>query len=238
VKLLISPQNAKEAKDAIAGGADIIDVKNPKEGSLGANFPWVIKEIKQLIPKGVELSCTLGEAPNLPGSMTLAAYGAASLEVDYVKVGLNGVQTVQKAVGLLENIVHAVRMCDSKIKVVAVGYGDYFRVDSISPQFVVDAAVVAKVDVVMLDTAIKDGKALFDFQMWHQLEAFVSSAHGHGLGVALAGSLQMRDLSVVKSLGVDFVGLRGAVCQNNDRNVGNISRECVRELVEKIRQVT
>ena len=41
--LLISPINTKEAFEAIEGGADIVDVKNPSEGSLGANFPWVIR---------------------------------------------------------------------------------------------------------------------------------------------------------------------------------------------------
>ena len=44
--LLISPINREEALESIKGGADIVDVKNPKEGSLGANFPWVIKEIR------------------------------------------------------------------------------------------------------------------------------------------------------------------------------------------------
>lgn len=235
MKLLISPQNSKEAIEAIVGGADIIDVKNPKEGPLGANFPWVIKEVKQLIPEGVELSCTLGEAPNLLGSMALAAYGAAALGVNYVKVGLGGVQTVQNATSLLEGIVRAVRMCDSKIKVVAAGYGDYSRVNSIEPQLVVQAAFTAKADIVMLDTAIKDEKNLFEFQTHQQLEAFVNAARTHGLGTALAGSLQVRDLAVVKSLGVDFVGLRGAACQNNDRNTGNIACERVKELVESIR---
>jgi uncharacterized protein (UPF0264 family) len=237
VKLLISPQNLKEAAEAIAGGADIIDVKNPKEGPLGANFPWVIKEIKQLIPSTVELSCTLGEAPNLPGSMALAAYGAALLGVNYVKVGFSGIQSVQSAVSLLESIVRAVEMCSSKVKVVAVGYGDYIRANSIEPQFVVQAAFIAKVDLVMLDTAVKDGKNLFAFQSFQQLEAFVGAAHKYGLGVALAGSLQGQDLSVVKGLGVDFVGLRGAACQNNNRDTGYITCERVKELVKIIRQV-
>jgi len=238
VKLLISPQNVEEAIEAVAGGADIIDVKNPKEGPLGANFPWVIREIKQFISGGVELSCTLGEAPNLPGSMALAAFGAASLKVDYVKVGLSNVHTVQNAVGLLEGVVRAVRMCDSKIKVVVAGYGDYFRVNSIEPQFVVQAAFVAKADVVMLDTAVKDGKNLFAFQSCQQLEAFIGFAHKQGLGVALAGSLQGQDLGVVKGLGVDFVGLRGAACENNNRDTGSITRERVRALVENIKQTT
>lgn len=235
--MLISPQNVKEAIEALAGGADIIDVKNPKEGPLGANFPWVIKEIKQFFPEGgsVALSCTLGEMPHLPGSMALAAYGAASLGVNYVKVGLGGVQTVQKATDLLESLVYAVKMCDSKIKVVAAGYGDYCRADSIEPQLVVEAASVAKADGVMLDTAVKDGKNLFSFQTCEQLEAFINAAHMQGLEVALAGALQMQDLSVVKKLGADFVGLRGAACQNDNRATGNIIRERVRELLESIR---
>ena len=236
MKLLISPQNSKEAIEAIAGGADIIDVKNPKEGPLGANFPWVIKEIKQLIPDSVELSCTLGEAPNLPGSMSLAAYGAASLGVNYVKVGLSGVQTVQKAVNLLEAVVQATKMCNSKSKVVAAGYGDYLRANSIEPQLVVQAAFIAKADLAMLDTALKDGKNLFDFQSLQQLEAFIGTAHKHSLGAALAGSLQAKDLSIIKGLGADFVGLRGAACQNNNRDTGYITRERVKELVESIKR--
>ena len=235
MKLLISPQNIKEAIEAIAGGADIVDVKNPKEGSLGANFPWVIKEVKQLLPDNVELSCTIGEVPNLPGSMSLAAYGAALLGVDYIKVGLNGVQTIQKATDLLENIVRAVKMCNSKIRIVVAGYGDYSRVNSIEPQLVVQAAFSVKADVVMLDTAIKDGKNLFVFQNFQQLEAFIDAAHEHQLSVALAGSLQSQNLLTVKKLGADFVGLRGAACQNNNRNTGSITRERVKELAEIIR---
>jgi len=238
VKLLISPQNAKEAAEAIAGGADIIDVKNPKEGPLGANFPWVVSEIRRLVPYGVALSCTLGEAPGLPGSMALAAYGAASLGVDYVKAGLGGVKTLEEAVALLEGIVRAARMCNPKVKIVVAGYGDYQRANSIEPQLVVYAAFVAKADLAMLDTAVKDGKNLFDFQSPEQLKAFVDSAHQRGLGVALAGSLRAQDLPVLYGLGADFAGLRGAACSNSNRNTGQITRERVCELSEIIRQAS
>jgi len=87
----------------------------------------------------------------------------------------------------------------------------------------------------MLDTAIKDGKNLFDFQSHQQLEAFIDTAHEQGLGVALAGSLRAQDLVVVKDLGADFVGLRGAACQNNNRDTGHITRERVKELVKNIK---
>ena len=38
MKVLISPTSLEEAEAVLAGGADIIDIKNPAEGSLGANF--------------------------------------------------------------------------------------------------------------------------------------------------------------------------------------------------------
>jgi len=46
MQLLVSPRDIEEAKRSLA--ADIIDVKNPSEGSLGANFPWVVRSIKDL----------------------------------------------------------------------------------------------------------------------------------------------------------------------------------------------
>ena len=96
MKLLISPKNKTEAIEAIKGGANIIDVKNPSEGPLGANFPWVIKEIVDIVPKNIETSCTIGEMPKLPGSISLAARGAASIGVNYVKAGLSGLKTQKK----------------------------------------------------------------------------------------------------------------------------------------------
>ena len=54
MQLLVSPSTIEEAKHSVA--ADIIDVKKPSEGSLGANFPWVIREIKTLVGKTPECS--------------------------------------------------------------------------------------------------------------------------------------------------------------------------------------
>ena len=45
MKVLISPTSLAEAEAVLAGGADIIDIKNPAEGSLGASFPWVIRDV-------------------------------------------------------------------------------------------------------------------------------------------------------------------------------------------------
>lgn len=76
MELLVSAINLDEAKEALAGGADILDVKNPKEGSLGANFPWIIKEISDYA-EDVIVSTTIGDVPYKPGTVSLAALGSA-----------------------------------------------------------------------------------------------------------------------------------------------------------------
>jgi uncharacterized protein (UPF0264 family) len=228
--------NEKEATEAIAGGADIIDVKNPQEGALGANFPWVIKRIREIAPKHIQVSCAVGEVPNLPGSISLAALGAASLGVDYIKVGLRGLRTPREVSYLLKNVNEAAKECNPKIKVVAVGYADADRIDSINPLLIPEIAFKTEVDVAMIDTAIKDDKNIFSFLTAKQLEKFVDSAHDLGLEAALAGSLKKQDLLIVYSLGADVAGLRGAACTNNDRIKGQITRNLVHEIAEVIKQ--
>jgi uncharacterized protein (UPF0264 family) len=236
LKLLISPINEAEAKQAIAGGADIIDVKNPLEGALGANYPWVIKSIKQLTPKPLEVSCAIGDAPNLPGTISLAAFGAAALGVHYIKVGLYGVKTVEEAVFLLKQVAKAAKDYNPTIKVVAAGYADAEKIGTINPSLIPEIAHQASADIAMLDTATKDGTNLFTYQTKTQLKAFVDKAHSLGLQAALAGSLRKQDLATVYSLGADIAGLRGAACTGSDRNKGHITRDLVAELVEAVKQ--
>ena len=232
MKLLISPKNEMEAVEAIAGGADIIDVKNPKEGPLGANFPWIIRRIRQVTPANIEVSCTLGEAPNRPGSMALASLGAATTGVNYIKAGLYGVRTLEDAVYLMRGVTKAAKEYNPSIKVVASGYADANRISTVNPLLVPEIAHESQADIAMLDTAIKDGKTLFTFLTKPQLECFVDAAHSYGLKAALAGSLQKEDLLAVYALGADIVGLRSAACTLGDRVNGQITREKVQELVE------
>jgi len=236
LKLLISPKDEKEAVEAVAGGADIIDVKNPNEGPLGANFPWIIRRIRQVTPANIEVSCTVGEAPNLPGSMALASLGAAATGVNYIKAGLYGLKTAEEAVYLMRNVTRAAREYNPAIKVVASGYADAARVSTVDPLLVPKIAYEAKADIAMLDTAVKDGKNLFTFLTKPQLKSFVDATHSYGLKAALAGSLQKEDVAAVYALGADIAGVRGAACTLNDRVNGKITREKVQELVEIVKR--
>jgi (5-formylfuran-3-yl)methyl phosphate synthase len=230
LKLLISTINEQEAQEAIVGGADIIDVKNPFEGPLGASFPWVIKKIKESVAKPVLVSCTIGEMPKKPCSMALAAFGAASLGVDYVKVGLADLPTLNEAVLLLESITKAVKDCNPKIKVVAAGYADNENSGSLAPLLIPKAVFKAKADVAMIDTYQKDGKTLLDHLTEAELKKFVQSTHKFGLQAALAGSLTKEQVPKIYALNTDIVGLRGAACSNNNRLTGQVIKAKVLEL--------
>ncbi|MCX8150275.1 MAG: (5-formylfuran-3-yl)methyl phosphate synthase [Candidatus Bathyarchaeota archaeon] len=237
MKLLVSPTDEKEALEAIAGGADIVDVKNPKEGTLGASFPWIIKRVREITPKNIEVSCTIGDLPNLPGTAALSALGAATLGVSYIKAGLYGVKNKDEAVVLMKNITRAVKAFDASIKVVATGYADAERISAVDPLLVPVIAHIAECDVAMVDTAVKDGKTLLDFLHQHQLQTFIDEAHTLNLKVALAGSVKKEHLPLLYKLGTDIVGVRGAACTNGDRKSGQITRQRVRELVQTLHAI-
>jgi uncharacterized protein (UPF0264 family) len=236
MKLLVSPKDIEEAKAVIRGNADIIDVKNPKEGSLGANFPWVIRAIKELVEKergnGMELSATIGDFDYKPGTASLAALGAASAGADYIKVGLFKIKTRQEAIDLLRGVVKAVKRFDPTKKVVSAFYSDYKRINSISPFEITEIGREVDIDVAMVDTGIKDGRSTLEFLSKDELKTFVSESKALGLGTALAGAITFEDLPVIKEINPDILGVRGIVC-GGDRD-SQVRAELVTELRRKV----
>ncbi len=235
MKLLISPINVKEATAAVLGGADIIDVKNPAEGSLGANFPWVIREIKNAIPQEIEISATLGDLDYKPGTASIAAFGLANLGVDYIKAGFFGVKNKEQGEDMAEKILQAVEGFD--VKVVLSGYADYDKIGSISPFLLPGIAADSGADVVMIDTATKDGRTLFDYMGADDLSRFVNKSHDLNLTVALAGSIKLDDIKTIGEINPDIVGVRGLVCSGGDRKKGEIVEGKVKELKNRIRDL-
>ena len=179
MRLLVSVVDAGEARAAAAAGADIVDVKNPAEGSLGAPSPAVIAGIRAAVPAELPVSAAIGDMPNLPGTAALAALGAAHSGAAFVKVGLWGVSTEAEAVALLR----AVREAAPDAVVVAGAYADARRVPHapLAPELLPRVARAAGVDVCLLDTAVKDGRGLLDWLSPDALTALVDEAHELGL---------------------------------------------------------
>ena len=107
MKLLVSVVSAAEARAALAGGADIIDVKDPREGALGAPSPRTLAEVVAAVDGAAPVSVALGDLPDLPHTAALAACGAAACGVDYVKLGLRGVRGLDRAVALVTAVADA-----------------------------------------------------------------------------------------------------------------------------------
>ncbi len=235
VKLLISPMSVEEAMESISGGADIIDIKNPLEGSLGANFPWVIREIAKLSKKhSKEVSATIGDMDFKPGTASLAALGAAHSGVDYIKVGLFRIKNEEEAYEMLKAVLRAVKDLDEKKKVIAAAYADYRNLGSISPLLLPEVGERAGVDGVMVDTALKDGKTLFDHMTSNEIGKFVYESKMRGLLCALAGGITWKHLKGIKALRPDIIGVRTLVCKNG-RN-SDIDRGLVDRLANMLKQ--
>lgn len=230
--LLISSRNVEETLAAMRGGADILDIKNPEEGSLGANFPWVITQVRQAVPASLSISAAIGDFPDLPGSAALAAFGALKAGADIIKVGLKGTKDAKSATYFVKQVVRAVKGANKSAKVAVCTYGDFERSGTINPLLIPEIASECGADIAMLDTAIKDGRPLTDFLRREDLENFVNETHRHGLLAAFAGSLGYEEVRALKPLNPDVIGVRGAVCERGDRNNGSISEKRVQRLKE------
>ena len=216
MRLLVSVVDAAEARLALVGGVDVVDVKNPAEGSLGAPAPAVIAQVRAAVPAEQPLSVAIGDLPSLPGTAALAALGAARAGAAYVKIGLWGPSTTADAVAVLRAAREAV---DGDAEVVAVAYADAARVPSrpLPPRDLVTAARDAGVSGCLLDTAVKDGRGLLAWLAPEALTEMVAEAHAAGLEMALAGELRAEDLPTVRATGADIAGVRSAACCDGRR---------------------
>jgi len=216
MKLLVSVTDAAEARLAVAGGVDIVDVKNPAEGSLGAPVPGVVAQVREAVPAELPLSVAIGDLPALPGTAALAALGAARAGADYVKLGLWGPSTAAEAVAVLRAARDAV---GGEAAVIAVAYADAARVPSrpLAPSELVAAARAAGVSGCLIDTAVKDGRGLLSWLDPGALAALVAAAHAAGLDIALAGELRAEDLPALRATGADIAGVRSAACHGGRR---------------------
>ena len=210
MRLLVSPRDIEEAKRSLA--ADIIDVKRPAEGSLGANFPWIIRAIAELSPKPV--SAAIGDFGFKPGGASLTAYGAAHAGADFVKVGLMFDGT-ERASEFINAVVRAVKEEFPEKSVVIASYSDYERLGTISPFAMAPLAASAGADVAMVDTGVKDGKSTFEFMSEESLSKFTEMNRDAGLMTAVAGSLGFEHLPALKRIDPDIIGVRSMVCGGN-----------------------
>ena len=226
--LLVSVRSASEASAAIAGGAHVIDAKDPSEGPLGAVTIDQLREIQGAIAGRRPLSAALGEVSSASRIEREArAYAGAGAEL--VKIGFAGISRTSQIAALVRAAVRGAKQgSDGKAGVVAVTYAD--APSQVTPMVtsLLDAAANAGAAGLLVDTWNKDGAGLLNLLPYDTLSLVVGEGHQRGMFVALAGRLSSGDLVLVRQTGADVAGVRGAACVGG-RN-GRVTAARVRQL--------
>jgi uncharacterized protein (UPF0264 family) len=210
MRLLVSARNAADAAAAVAGGADIVDAKEPSAGALGAVAIDVLHEMLSTVAAARPLSAALGDAKDVAAlERRVRAYAVEG--VTFVKIGFAGMTDAVRVTDLIASAVGVARVC--ACAVVAVGYADAERVNAIDCDALFDAATRGGAAGVLIDTACKDGPGLLQLSPPSTITRYVSAAHDRGLSIAMAGKLSYADLAVVRDAGADIAGVRGAACR-------------------------
>ena len=229
--LLVSVRNAAEAAEALAGGASIIDVKEPLAGPLGAAGPAAIVEIARVVGRRKPWTMACGEllegvAAILDriGQVVVLLDGAA-VPPAAVKVGLAGMA----AADWQDRLAEVRAGLPAGISQVAVAYADWKPVAAPCPREVIEAAARLGCGMLLVDTADKSAGRLLESTPEAELAGWVAHARRRGLGVALAGRIAIAEIPAVVALGPDVVALRSAVCSNG--RLGSVQRRLVHEAV-------
>jgi len=243
--VLVSVRDPAEAGDAIAGGAAVIDVKEPAAGSLGAAPAETIAAVAERVDGRVPWTMAAGElAAGLDAIMRLVAAVETLVGPDApgpaaVKAGLAGMAGRDWRSGLE----HLTAALPPDCMHVAVAYADYDRVAAPPPDDVIEVAAAIGCGMLLIDTSDKRGPGLLSTRPCADLARWVARARARGLGVALAGRLALADIPHAARFEPDLVALRSAVCSNRfvaenagcDPRLGRIDPVLVAAAVEAAR---
>jgi (5-formylfuran-3-yl)methyl phosphate synthase len=238
MRLLVSVRSALEVLPALEGGADIIDAKEPANGSLGPVTPRTLAAIARRVPEGRGLSVALGDitaSVQIRDGIQRSTAAVARAAETFVKLGLAGVTSPGRVASLLTE---AVKLTGGTpwVRVIPVAYADHARAGSLPPVEVAGIASEAGAAGVLLDTFTKDGGDLLSWLSPPELVSWVEQVRSRRLLAGLAGSLQGPSFEAACSAQPDVVGVRGAACLGG--RSGRVDRDSVRALRELMRQQT
>jgi uncharacterized protein (UPF0264 family) len=200
-RFLASIASVQELPAVLGGGADLIDVKDPATGALGAADLDTIRAVVAKVGGRKPVSATLGDLPMRPELLVTAARRTAMAGVDFVKAGIFPDTDSERCVAALGAV------AAEGVRLVAVLFADR------APDFrLLDDMAAAGFAGAMLDTAGKSEGALPDHLPPERLRAFVQRARSLGLMTGLAGSLRVEHVATLAALEPDYLGFRGALC--------------------------
>jgi len=221
--MLASVKSKAEAETVWAGGADIIDLKDPAKGALGALDSAVAAEIVRAFGKCRPVSAAAGATNGAPGAVVAAVVAAAATGADYIKIGVGPEGAAADCVRALGAHVHS-------SKLVGVLFADC------APDLTMLTVLAENgFSGAMLDTAKKGAGRLLDHMDIAALDRFVDSCRKRGLMSGLAGALEAPDVPRLLPLEPDYLGFRGSLCRGRMREaaIDAASVRMIRELIPR-----
>ena len=204
-KLLSSVRDLSEAKIAVTAGSDWLDLKEPRDGALGAVGTNEIRRIVNWASQtGVSqpLSATIGDCWDQPQAIRSRVNTMAELGVQFIKIGL-----------------FIDRLDTSTLEAIKSVIAQNIIIVCLVEKPLAEASISKLVDSgvrgLMLDTAEKSSGSLTEKLSFGQIADFVNTAKDYGVLCGLAGSLQASDIEYLAPLGPDYLGFRGALCESS-----------------------
>lgn len=240
-QLLISARSAVECLEAVHGGAEILDLKEPASGALGrvtAEQLAACLAVLEPHSDGISVSLAMGEllewGPGLSPDQSafVEIIRAHKHRIRFLKFGLSGCDesafraewTVR--LSALRRLVSASSLTDgtqsgavnqtrihSEPHFIPACYADWKQAASPPPIAVVSALPNLCSPGMLIDTFVKNGTGVFGYLSSGELEVISQSCRAASMFLALAGQIGVSDLSRVAGVCPDIVGVRGVVCR-------------------------
>ena len=213
-QLLISVKDVAEANIAMENGADIIDLKDPDSGALGALPISAIEAIINFVAGRKQTSATIGDFPMHPELIKNGIVRLQKFPLNFIKIGFFEADDYQSCLNEVKKLVtmHLQSTHQKLPQFIAVLFAE-----NNYPEDLLIRIKQAGFSGVMLDTLNKNGKTYLDHYSESELEILRHAALSNNLAFGMAGSLQFKHIDSSLKLKPEFLGFRGGVCEDNLR---------------------
>ena len=254
MQLMISVRDADEAEAALDGGCDLLDIKEPTLGSLGAASPEVWSDIlvrwetiraERTLAEPTQCSGVSVAWGELPDAESLLVGGGMSgwlesvvTRLRYVKVGLADQRDRHDTRERLRTLFRAI---PPGPEIVLAVYADADRANAPQPDEVLSLALTLRSEGIpvaglLVDTFDKRHGGLLDLWTLDRLRTFRDRVKVANFFCALGGSLAVTDVPTVATVSPEIVAFRTAAT-DGVRN-GPVQRNRVDELRTALDQLS
>lgn len=209
--LLVSVRDLEEALVACQAGVDLLDIKEPSRGSLGAATPEIWQTIRAAmakvihrLPREPKLSAACGELADPSPTPTSGLSG-----FQFAKIGLAGCRNRADWTSRWHRWAESL---PSEVASVGVAYADDHAAESPLPRDILLRTAELGARMFLIDTFDKTRGDLFAYMDGPSLTELADLARECGVGLVLAGSLRSDTIPQALEFQPEYVAVRGAAC--------------------------